>query len=208
MGRISRKTTDFFEMFVKSATIAKGGAEQLRKAFSDGKIDIDEMRKIKEFEHEGDQHFHECMRVIEAAFITPIDRPDLVGLLNSIETVTDSLDYISTGFYMMCVENSTPGFEKLVELVVESVDRVLDLTVAFKNYKKNTKEINDLVIDINRIEEEGDKVYYNNVRELFEKENDAKMILQHKTLYDLLEDSLDRCEDVADSIANIIIMGS
>ena len=146
--------------------------------------------------------------MIEAAFITPIDRPELIGLLNSIETVTDSLDYISTGFYMMCVESSTPSFEKLVDLIVESVDRILDLTVAFKNYKKNAKEINDLVIDINRIEEEGDQVYYNGGRELFEKENDAKKILQHKTLYDLLEDCLDCCEDVADAVANIIIVGS
>ena len=78
----------------------------------------------------------------------------------------------------------------------------------FRNYKKNAKKINDNVIEINRIEEVGDNVYFENVRALFEKEVDAKKILQHKTLYDLLEDCLDSCEDVADALANIIIVGS
>ena len=74
-----------------------------------------------------------------------------------------------------------------------------------KNYKKDFKKINELIIEINNIEEVGDKTYQKAMRNLFEFETDAKTIIVWKLLYDQLENALDKCEDVADIVHKIII---
>ncbi|NLE24334.1 MAG: DUF47 family protein, partial [Clostridiaceae bacterium] len=80
-----------------------------------------------------------------------------------------------------------------------------ELMKNLKNFKKEFKKINDLIIEINNIEEAGDKTYGAAMRSLFEFETDAKKIIVWKLLYDQLEGALDKCEDVADIVQKIII---
>ncbi len=206
MGKmISRKTIDYFEMFVKSATISRDASVKLKEAFSDGVINVEELKLIKTLEHEGDLHFHECLKIIDVAFITPIDRSDLVAILSGIEDVTDSIDSISSSFYMMCITGSSDYFSKFVDLLAESCEKLLELTVELKQFKKNHININKLIIEINRLEEEGDKYYGESMRKLFEQESNAITVIKNKELYQLFECAIDCCEDVADMIENIIV---
>jgi uncharacterized protein len=205
MGKISRKTVDYFEMFVKSATIARDAALMMKESFADGVVNIDELKHIKEVEHRGDIHFHECLKIIDVAFITPIDRSDLVDVLTGIENVTDSIDSIASSFYMMCISGSCDYFSSFVELLLTSCERLLELTVELKRFKKNANNINKLIIEINRLEEEGDKAYSERMRKLFEFETDAITVIKNKELYQLFERAIDCCEDAADMIENIIV---
>jgi uncharacterized protein Yka (UPF0111/DUF47 family) len=205
MGKISRKNVDYFEMFVKSATIARDAALKLQIAFADGEVNISELKLIKDLEHDGDIHFHECLKVIDVAFITPIDRSDLVDVLNGIENVTDSIESIANSFYMMCITGSSDYMRKFVDLLVLSCERLLELMVELKRFKKNIKSINSLIIEINRLEEEGDKAYSDCMRNMFEFEKDAITIIKNKELYQLFECAIDCCEDVADMVENIIV---
>jgi len=205
MGKISRKNVDYFEMFVKSATIARDSALKLQAAFMDGEVNISELKLIKDLEHDGDIHFHECLKVIDVAFITPIDRSDLVDVLNGIENVTDSIESIANSFYMMCITVSSDYMRKFVELLVLSCEKMLELMVELKRLKKNIKNINNLIIEINRLEEEGDRSYSDSMRNMFEFEKDAVTIIKNKELYQLFECAIDCCEDVADMVENIIV---
>lgn len=205
MGKISRKNVDYFEMFVKSATIARDAALKLKSAFADGEVNISELKLIKDLEHDGDIHFHECLKVIDVAFITPIDRSDLVDVLNGIEDVTDSIEAIANSFYMMCITGSSDYMRKFVELLVLSCERQLELMVELKRFKKNIKNINSLIIEINRLEEEGDRAYSESMQNLFSKESDAITVIKNKELYQLFECAIDCCEDVADMVENIIV---
>ena len=205
MGKISRKNVDYFEMFVKSATIARDASLKLKSAFADGEVNISELKMIKDLEHDGDIHFHECLKIIDVAFITPIDRSDLVDVLNGIEDVTDSIEAIANSFYMMCISGSTDYMRKFVELLVVSCERLLELMIELKRFKKNLKNINNLIIEINRLEEEGDKSYSESMRNMFEFETDAITIIKNKELYQLFEGAIDCCEDVADMVENIIV---
>lgn len=205
MGKISRKNVDYFEMFVKSATIARDAALKLKSAFADGEVNISELKLIKDLEHDGDIHFHECLKVIDVAFITPIDRSDLVDVLNGIEDVTDSIEAIANSFYMMCITGSSDYMRKFVELLVLSCERQLELMVELKRFKKNIKNINSLIIEINRLEEEGDRAYSESMQNLFSQESDAITVIKNKELYQLFECAIDCCEDVADMVENIIV---
>lgn len=205
MGLFSNKEIDWYELFLTSSTFSSRAAKTLKKAFEDGVVDYDEMRKIKDIEHEADKHVHHCMKLVEDAFVTPIDRSEILEIIKEIENITDCIDSTSNHTYIMCVKEVDEVSSKFIDLVVNSCEKLEELMKVFKNYKKNIKQVNDLIIEINQIEEDGDKLYINSMRSLFEFETDAKKIIVLKVLYDKLEDTLDKCEDVADIIHKIIV---
>lgn len=202
---ISRKQVDYFEMFTKGIEISLKAAKNLQSAFADGKINEAELRRIKEVEHEGDRHVHECLKIIDMAFITPIDRTDILEVLKGIENITDSFDAVSNHIYMMHITKSNKYLCKFVDLAVISCERLCDLMIALKQFRKHTSKINELIIEVNRLEEEGDSTYLDSMRNLFEFETDPIAIIKHKELYQLLENTLDCCEDVADLVEKIMI---
>jgi uncharacterized protein Yka (UPF0111/DUF47 family) len=106
---------------------------------------------------------------------------------------------------MMRISNADSASRRMVDLIVEACMRLAELMEMLKQFKKNQKKINELIIEINRIEEDGDKLYLSAMREIFIPETDMLTLIRSKTLYDCLENVIDKCEDVADAIEKIII---
>lgn len=205
MGLFSGKDVDCFELFQISISYSSTAAMTLKKAYEDGVVDYNELKNLKAIEHEADIHVHRCLKMVEEAFITPIDRSDIVEIIKEIENITDSIDSIANHTYMMCVNTVNEAAQSLMDLVVDACIKLEELMKNLKNFKKEFKKINDLIIEINNIEEAGDKTYGAAMRSLFEFETDAKKIIVWKLLYDQLEGALDKCEDVADIVQKIII---
>ncbi len=205
MALFNKKETDYFELFQISISYSSRAAQSLKKAFSDGVINYTEIQNLKSIEHEADSHVHRCLKLIEEAFLTPIDRSDIMEIVKEIENITDNIDSIANHAYMMCVNEVNEPVQKLMDLVVEACLKLEELMRQFKTYKKNIKTIDELIIEINRIEEDGDKTYLNAMRNLFEFETDSKQIIVYKLLYEKLESALDKCEDVADIVQKIMI---
>lgn len=206
MGLFSnKKEVDIFKLFATSASFAKKAAESLKKAYEDGIVDYNELQNLKSIEHEADIHVHQCLKHVEEAFITPIDRSDILEILKEIENITDSIDSVANHTYMMGVREVNDAAKTFISLIVDACIKLEELTRIFKNYKKDFDKINQLIIEINNIEEAGDKTYRNAMRNLFESESDAKKIIIWNLLYHQLEGALDKCEDVADIVQKIII---
>ena len=208
MGKLSRKHVDYFDMFEKGISISHAAAIKLQTSFSDGVIDKAELKQVKDLEHEGDRHFHESLQVIDDAFITPIDRTDIVNVLRSIENITDSIEKIADHIYMMRIDNANEHMRKFVDLTVESCQRLHDLMIGLKGFKKNRKALMDIIIEVNRLEEEGDRIYTESMRDLFEHKTNAITIIKNKELYQLSEMAIDCCEDVADMVERVMIYNS
>jgi predicted phosphate transport protein (TIGR00153 family) len=205
MGLFTNKETDYFGLFEQSIAYSCQAAHALRKAFVDGLIDTQEIKNLKDIEHEADNHVHRCLKLIEEAFITPIDRSDIMEIVKQIENITDNIDSIANHTYMMCVKEVNEPSRYMMDLVVQACTKLQEMMKLLKSFKKNLKAIDELIIEVNHIEEEGDKTYLNAMRALFEHETDAKKIIVFKLLYEKLETALDTCEDVADMIQKIII---
>ncbi|MPM38819.1 hypothetical protein SDC9_85449 [bioreactor metagenome] len=208
MGKMGRKQVDCFGMFEHGITISRDAAVMLQKAFSDGSIDLSELKLVKELEHDGDRHIHESLRAIDDAFITPIEREDIVNILNGIENITDSVEAIADHIYMMNIDKANHYLRKFIDLTVESCQRLHELMIALKGFKKDRKRLMELIIEVNRLEEEGDRTYSESMRELFERESNPVTIIKHKELYQLSETAIDRCEDVADMVERAMIYNS
>lgn len=203
---ITRKNVDYFEMFANGISISLKAAQLLTTAFADDIIDERELAKIKEVEHEGDHYVHQSLKTIEAAFITPIDRTDIIEIVKGIENVTDCVDNISNHIYMMCITGSDCYMRDFISIVVTSCERLNELMIALKQFKKNpNNNIMDLIIEINRLEEEGDRIFQESMRNLFKYETDVLTIIKNKELYKLFERAIDSCEDIADMIEKVMI---
>jgi len=205
MGFFTSKDVDCFELFQISSSYSRKAALALQKAYDDGDVDYNELKNLKDIEHEADIHVHRCLKMVEEAFITPIDRSDIVEIIKEIENITDSIESVANITHMMCVSHVNESAQTLMGYVVEACVKLEELMKTLKNFKKEFKKINELIIEINNIEEAGDKVYFTAMRNLFQYETDAKKIIVWQRLYDQLESALDKCEDVADIVQKIIV---
>lgn len=205
MGLFGKKETDFFALFTEGISYSLKAAKQLECSFTDGKINMDELAKIKEVEHLGDRHVHTALKQIEEAFITPIDRSDIIEIVKQIENITDSIESISNRIYILRITESNDICRKFIDLIVSSCEMLTELMGLLRNFKKNFSRIDKLIIEINHLEEEGDRTYISAVHGLFEPSTDIIRIIKLKELYEHFENCLDRCEDVADVIEKIKI---
>lgn len=206
MGRlIRRKPNDYFAMFSQGAAISQRAARALEHALSSGNVDTEEMRAIKEIEHEGDTHVHRSLDEIEKAFITPFDSEKMADIVRGIENLTDAIDQISRHFYMMRIQTTDPFIEKFVALLIETTDHLVNLTNNMHDHKRHPDIVKQAIIEINHVENIGDQTYQQAVYELFDGTKDAIDVFRLHTLYDQLESALDVCEDIADNIETILI---
>ncbi len=207
MSNFFSRGPDYYALFEKGISITCKAAKVLKKSFGDGKIDKIEIVQLKEVEHEGDKHVHECFNLIADAFITPISSTDMMNLVNAIESITDSINDIGNQIYMMHISESNEIVDQFVDLIDQSCDGLLVLLTDFKHFQKNMKKIKEMTVHINHLEERGDGIYNEGMRSLFQPANDISPldIIRLQNLYDTLEKALDRCEDVADIVEQIII---
>ena len=205
-NKMGKKKIDYFEMFVEGAAISLEAAKALELALHDEIIEQEELKHIKDIEHKGDNHKHKSLEIIETAFITPIDQGDILDILEGIENLTDSIDNVAKHIYIMRVDESDEFMINFINLIVLTCEKTQDLMVAFKRFKKNPDNIiNKLIIEINTLEEKGDTIYSESMRHIFKEGTDILTLIKKKEIYQLLEDTLDRCEDVANLVGKIML---
>ncbi|HHV95265.1 MAG TPA: DUF47 family protein [Clostridiaceae bacterium] len=206
INKLGKSSINYFDLFIDGAAISLEAAKSLKAAMEDEEIKQDEIKYIKEIEHKGDKHVHEAQRIIEAAFITPIDQSDIMEILKGIESVTDSIDDVANHIYIMKFTKVDQCMSRFLDIMVSSCEKMYELMVALRNFqKKPGKDINRLIIEINALEEDGDKVYSECMRNIFTTETDPINIIKKKEIYQLLEHTLDCVEDVADVIEKLMI---
>ncbi len=207
MSSFFSKGPDYFNLFEKGIQISNKAAKTLQKAFANDRIDEDEIKQLKNIEHEGDRHVHECAKLIADAFITPVERPDMMNLISVIEALTDSIDDVGNQVYMMHITEKDKTAGEFVDLLASASDELCSLMTVFKDFKKKQDKIHEIAIRVNHIEEQGDTLFINAMRTMFDpkQETDAMDAIRKHSLYQILEDTLDACEDVADVVSNIII---
>ncbi|HCW80269.1 MAG TPA: hypothetical protein DG942_04095 [Ruminococcaceae bacterium] len=207
MGNFFSKGPDYFGLFQKGIQISSKAAKTLQAAFSGDQIDEEKIKGLRAIEHEGDQHVHECGKLIADAFITPVERPDMMNMIAAIEALTDSIDDIGNQIYMMHIVKKDATSEKFVGLLVSACEELSTMMVVFKNFKTKQDELHKISIRVNHIEEEGDALFISAMRNLFDPKQEMNTVdvIRCEHLYQTMEDAMDCCEDVADAVSHIII---
>jgi predicted phosphate transport protein (TIGR00153 family) len=160
--------------------------------------------EIRSLEHQGDEVIHEIFTKLNQTFITPLDPEDIHSLSTALD---DVLDGIEDAAHRMVAYRLDPITGTVVELaeVIYSCSRVLQKAMEALDSKKPVLEH---CIEINRLENEADILVRSAVASLFDNEKDAIQLIKLKEIYELLEDTTDHCEDVADVLQNVVVKNS
>lgn len=160
---------------------------------------------IHDIEHACDMQLHQLTRCVSEAFITPLDREDLLLLGNDLDAVTDAIEDIALGFDLLAVDHPEPPSLEFTEMIQRSCDTLCKAMKELSSFK-SSRLLNEYIIEVNHIEEEGDTLYHQSVRDLFRcPDPDPLHTMKWKELYDRMEHVLDLCEDVADHLSTVSI---
>ena len=191
----------FFDLFNKSADNAIEGAklyQQLCEKFEDPKG----MHKlIREREHRGDELTHEIIRALNTTFVTPFDREDIHALATGLDDIMDFIEAAAETCLLYNIDSPTPEAREQAQILVRICERVSD---GVRNLRK-FKDLEKYWVDINQIENEGDKVYRRAVAELFNGDHKAIYVLKWKELYEQAEHAIDSAEKVAHILEAIVL---
>lgn len=204
---MSKKQDQFyFDNFVACADYASQAAHILHNAIKDFNTDniedvLEEMHKV---EHSGDTKKHEMLNVLSKAFITPIDREDIMLLSSCLDNVTDKIEDVLLRMYCNNISNIYPEALEIASVVIECCDEMKNLLIEFKDFK-HSKALHQIIKNINTLEEKADGLFIANMRKLHTTETDPLKIISWREIYIYLEKCADACEHVADIVEKVWI---
>jgi predicted phosphate transport protein (TIGR00153 family) len=203
--RLLPREEKFYAFFLRQIALIVEAAVTLLEGVSAGNTHLAEAaEKIRNLEHRGDEVIHEVFSTLNQTFITPLDPEDIHSLASHLDNVLDTLEDAAIRMLDYRIEPISPV---IVELSTEIVACVKALERAFDALNKNQKVI-EHCIEVNRHEGIADEILRRGVRELFDTERDPIRIMKLKEIYDYLEATTDRCEDVADALQNVVVKNS
>jgi predicted phosphate transport protein (TIGR00153 family) len=159
--------------------------------------------KMKEYESEGDTFVHEVIKELNDAFITPIEREDILHLAMSMDDVLDGLEGCAALFEMYSITNADDFMKQFVDALQGSVHEI-DKAVGLLSNKK-LPQIREHAIKIKDLESKCDNILRQSIKHLFTVEKDPIRIIQYKEIYETLEDVADFCQEVANTLESIIM---
>jgi predicted phosphate transport protein (TIGR00153 family) len=203
-GRLLPRETSFFDFFERHAAITVQGAQEFLSLATTGANVVAKAKRIKEIEHECDTITHHCVEALHKTFITPIERDDIYRLIGKMDDIMDYVEAAAERIALYKLTTMTTDVKDLADVLVRST---LELESAIKLLRDmtNAEAISRKCIDINRLENEADSILRAAVARLFDEEQDTRLIIKWKEIYENLENATDRCEDVANIIEGVVL---
>jgi len=203
--RLLPRQEKFFTSFLGQVRLISEASRLLLEAVKQGNSHLSRAAvRIQQLEQEGDEIIHDIFTRLNQTFITPLDPEDIHSLSSSLD---DVLDGIEDAAYRMVAYRLEPIPPTVTELCQVVHDCALSLEKAFDALNKDEKLL-DHCIEVNRLEDYADQLVRRAVADLFQKETDPIALIKQKEIYEFLEDTTDRCEDVADVLQNVVVKNS
>ena len=188
---------DYFKMFVRATEYSAQAADILHKALQ--AYDPDRLQEImKEMhavEHAADIAKHDMNGELARAFITPIEREDIMALSQQLDDVTDSIEDVLIRLYMFNILSIREEALAFSQMIFNCCEGMKTMMAEFHNFKKS-KAISENIVEINRLEEEGDALYTKAVRRLYMTSKDPSELMVWREIFDSMEKCCDACEHV------------
>ena len=191
----------FYQLFDQHVRAIVAAARLLREGIDDLPSLAVKQKAITDLEHEGDDVTHELVRTLNRTFVTPFDREDIYALASGLDDVLDYIEEIGDTVMLYRIGTIPSAATELVELICAAV---LELQKGVGKLE-GLKGVEEHGIEVHRLENLGDTASRRAIGDLFSGDTDALEVIKLKEFFTLLEDALDRCEDVANILEAITI---
>jgi uncharacterized protein len=204
LSALMPKEEDFFGLFQQMSDNALEATQVLLALTEDFSRLEYAVTKIEELEHKGDNAVHEVMRRLNTTFVTPLlmDREDILHLSEYLDDITDHIKAIIDRFRVYEVTEATSYSQRIAALLLQAAQCLRDNLYALEGLRPGS---NPYCAIINDLENQGDAVLREALGSLFREEPDARNIIKWKDIYEMMEESLDNCEDAANLVETLVV---
>jgi uncharacterized protein Yka (UPF0111/DUF47 family) len=199
---LTPRTSEFYVLFARAAENALEVARLVDRRFREHPNSGITQEEVKAAETDNDGITHDIITLLNTQYLTPFDRNDIYMLAIQIDDVVDELEEASDLLGLYGIELPTKHAVQQSGLIVRAAEQ---LAIACDNLK-GFAGVNDALLELKRLEDEGDRVLRDGLAALFREDGiDPLMVIRWKDVYDRLERALDSCETAANTIANILV---
>jgi hypothetical protein len=200
-----KKNHIFFELLEKQADATVRAAHEFLKLANDFENLPKYAVRIKEIETEADHITHEMANKIDATFVTPLDKEDLQALSSELDDVTDHIEACTGRMALYQLTQARPDLVSLVTMLVAITEAMLEAVKSLRTMPSRDK-MQTLLIRIHKIENDHDAAFRKALADLLNA-SDANpiLVIKWKEVYDRIETSVDKCEDIANIIESVAV---
>ena len=199
--RLIPREERFFDLFVEEAANVLDGARQLETMLRTYDNPDKAAKRIRETESKGDEISRNIGRRLESSFVTPFDREEIHALIGMLDDILDLIEQVADTFVLYNISSPTKTAVKQAAVVVQCCET---LHLALTNLR-GFKDLDRYLHEVYKLETEGDKLCRQAIAGLFDDSTKTIDVLKWKDIYTLLEETVDKCEDVAQLIERIVV---
>jgi hypothetical protein len=195
----------YFELFEEAGRNAVLAAELLERLLVNYPDSEELAAEIRDCEHEGDRITHDIIDRLNHTFVTPIDREDILALSSAMDDIVDYTEEVADYLGLYRIEapmDQSISLANVLTLACREIAKAIPLLRGFKT------EISEHTVEVNRLENEGDRISREAVASLFDARIDPMVVIRWKDLFERLEAAIDSTEHVADILYGIVIKNS
>ena len=190
------------DYIVQSANTLKEIMENFDKNMLD--TDITEIHKL---ENEADHIVHKMKEYLIKDFLPPIEREDIVAIINRLDNIEDGIDEILINTKILDIKEIKQEVIELIYILIKCTEAVREIFLDFNNFKK-VELIKEKTIKVNNLEEQGDRIYEKLMFTLYKNETNPIDLIKWTNIYNCLEETIDCCEEIADYVDEVVMKNS
>jgi hypothetical protein len=206
MGRLGQlfapKEREFFDLFEEAARNAVHSAELLERLLEEWPDGGAELRaEIVDCEHEGDRITHDIIQRLNQSFVTPFDREDIIALASGLDDVVDFIEEVADFLGLYRIEAPMQQAQEMATVLRQSARAICSAVPRLRSLQ----DIHEFTVEVNRLENEGDRLLREAVASLFDHGIDPMMVIRWKDIFERLEDAIDSTETAVNILEGVII---
>jgi predicted phosphate transport protein (TIGR00153 family) len=205
MARLSQlfapKEREFFDLFEEAGANILRAAELLERMLARWPDHGQLSRDVTVCEQEGDRITHDIIQRLNSTFVTPIDREDIYALASALDDIVDYTEEVSDYMGLYRIEAPMEQAQEMSRILHEAARQIAEAMPRLRSFR----DIHHFTIEVNRLENDGDRVMREALASLFERGIDPMMVIRWKDIYERLEDAIDATESVANILEGIVI---
>jgi uncharacterized protein len=192
---------EFFDLFEEAAANVVRAADLLDQMLARWPDGAETARDIVVCEQEGDRITHDIYTRINSTFVTPIDREDILDLTNDLDDIVDYVDEVADLMALYKIDAPMQQSQRLATILLHACRQIAEAMPRLRTFA----DVSHYTIEINRLENDGDRASRDAVASLFDTGIDPMVVIRWKDVYDRLERAIDACEHVANTLQSIVL---
>jgi predicted phosphate transport protein (TIGR00153 family) len=194
----------YFELFEEAGQNILQAADLLERMLSNYPDSKALAQDILLCEHEGDRITHDIISRLNHTFVTPIDREDILALASALDDIVDYTEEVADYLGLYKIEAPMDQAIKLARVLKAASRQIADAIPLLRGFR----DISHYTVEINRLENEGDRITREAIASLFDGGIDPMVVIRWKDLFERLEEAIDAAERVANILEGIVIKNS